>query len=1033
MAQNEKQIKVELPENLRRQFNLLERRLWKTETATAVCLALSGAIASFLVLFVSDRVWDSPSWFRGLLLLGTLGICAAAAFQWLRHWVFKRRDWRSLSVIVQKKFRRLGDRLLGIVELSTESKHDANFSPELYQAAINQVSNETVQFDFREAVDKRRSKKLIFATVGLALLALLPSLIIPAASQNVLSRWIAPLAAIPRYTLVKLEDLPAQIVVPHGEVFQLDAAVQYRSFWKPSRATAQVEKQNRLSASVANDRVQFQIPTQIQNGVLRVKVGDATRDVAVVPTHRPALKEIEASVQLPEYLQTLATNQPINNGNLNLLEGSQFSLRGRVSRNLRSAQIYDGKNSANLTASKDEFTTGIFTNNAALQYSFAWQDHLGLSNATPWKLSVRPQKDLPPLPAIPDMPSDMAMLNTDVLEIKTVAKDDYGVFDLGLSWDFEADSIRPQGSSVTEVKVQPSSPHLKNLEKTFRWSPAIYRIPEDSSVELQAFARDYLPGRERAQSSVHRIHILGKEKHAELVRQKLESLLARVEEVARLEEKVMANTTDVSENEKLTDPQKAERIGKANEDQERNAKNLDQLANEGVKTLQEAMKNPVFTEDALQEWAKNLQQMEKLSKKEMKSAGESLKAAQKSSKKEDRENELADALKQEKEVLEKLEKMQGKVNKDLDNLQALTLAERLRKVGSSETEISAELQKIVPDTIGMLPRELPEKFKKVGAALASRQQSTHTESQQLQNELNRFFERTQKPNYGEVSKEIAEAKMTEELERMGFMIKDNIAMQAMKNLGEWAERFEKWAAKLEPEKEESDSGEGSGGESESDMTKTLMALLRLREKEITVREQTRLLDENKGDAANYKERTGALSETQNKLAEDMTDLANKNNIPPLVEPYHQADEAMDEVHSLLKKPRTDATTLETQVKAVDLITDLVNLINEEAKRQNPKPQESESESNAEQMAFLMQMMSKGDKPGEAMSMSPSGGGNRFGGSTDKTAGDTSGDAGGKGAENRRVQKASGAAGSSLPAEFRETLESYFKALERETN
>jgi hypothetical protein len=217
------------------------------------------------------------------------------------------------------------------------------------------------------------------------------------------------------------------------------------------------------------------------------------------------------------------------------------------------------------------------------------------------------------------------------------------------------------------------------------------------------------------------------------------------------------------------------------------------------------------------------------------------------------------------------------------------------------------------------------------------------------------------------------------------------------------------------------------------MTKALLALLRLREKEITVREQTRLLDENKGDDANYKERTGALSEQQKKLAEDMTNLANENTIPPLVEPYHQADEAMEDVHSFLQKPLTDATTLEAQVKAVDLITDLVNLINEQAKRQNSKPQEGESQSTAEQMAFLMQMMSQGNKPGEAMSMNPGGGPNQRGGSTDKTGDEISGDTSGKAGANHRVEKASGAAGMSLPAEYRETLESYFKAIEKEGN
>ncbi len=1044
MSDNKSHNEISLPESLKGQFAALERRLWKVETATAICVGLLGVFGSFALLFLADRFFETPVALRAALFVAAIAIIILAAVRWSFRWIFLRRDWKALSSIVQKKFRRLGDRLLGIVELSSESKHDANYSPELYRAAIHQVADETAQFDFREAVETRLTKRLMVATIVLAALVLIPSLLIPALGKNVIHRWIAPLAVVPRYTLVQIAGLPDQLIVPHGEDFGLRAKVVYRSFWKPSRARAKFQTQNFVSGKVNANEVRFQVPAQIQDGVLRIKVGDATREVSVLPTYRPALKQMSASILLPEYLQASATNQIINNGVLTVLEGSSFSLRGKISRELASAETLFGGKIEALKTDKDEFASGVLDSHppeagatpAVLQYTFNWRDNLGLSNAAPWKLSVRTQKDLPPSPNLPDMPSDVAMLDTDVLEIKALARDDYGVRDLGLNWEFEVDPLRPTGSATTEVKIQPNSRNKNELEKVFRWSPAIYRIPTDTSVEIHAFAGDYFPERERAESRVHRIHVLGKEQHAELIRQRLESLLARVEEVARLEEKIMANTGDIAENEKLTEKQKGERIGKANEDQERNAKALEQMANEGMKTLQEALKNSVFTEQALQEWAKNMKEMQNLAQKEMKAAGESLKSAQKNPEAESRKKDLAEAMKKQQEVLEALEKMQGKVNKDLDDLQALTLAERLRKVGTTETEISGELQKVVPETIGLLPKELPEKFKKLGMALLNRQEMAHTESAQLQKEINRFFERTQKPNYGEVSKEITEAKTVEEMERVGGLIKDNIAMEATKNLGEWAGRFEKWAEKLEPPKEDSSGGgEGEGGKPPKDMTKTLVALLRLRENEIVLREQTRLLDEERGDKANYEERAGALSGTQKQLGEVLAALSKANDEPSLDNPYQQTGESMTEVESLLKKPQTDKGTLDAQVKTVDSLTDLINLINEQAKKQNPKPQEGEGEgqSTAEQMAFLMQMMSQPGKPGESMTMSPSGGGNKSGGSTDRTNGDFDGDVDGKSGENRRVEKASGAGSISLPTEFRETLESYFKAIEEEAN
>ena len=54
---------------------------------------------------------------------------AAAGLAWGRHWVWHRRDMGELATLVQQKYRRLGDRLLGIVELAGEREHLSNFSP----------------------------------------------------------------------------------------------------------------------------------------------------------------------------------------------------------------------------------------------------------------------------------------------------------------------------------------------------------------------------------------------------------------------------------------------------------------------------------------------------------------------------------------------------------------------------------------------------------------------------------------------------------------------------------------------------------------------------------------------------------------------------------------------------------------------------------------------------------------------------------------------------------------------------------------
>jgi hypothetical protein len=538
---------------------------------------------------------------------------------------------------------------------------------------------------------------------------------------------------------------------------------------------------------------------------------------------------------------------------------------------------------------------------------------------------------------------------------------------------------------------------------------------------------------------------LGNQKHADLVRQNLESVLARVEEVARLQEKLLASTEELHEqaqaeaqdaknsDAKNQSAKRQEKLGKMSEEQNQNSLTLENLSREGMETLREALKNPIFKEQALQEWSKTLQQMQQLSQQQMKQAGQNLKSAQQNSNSpKSQQKNLADAKQQEKEALDELQKIQGKVNKGLDDLQALSLSERLRKLSGTETEIGGELKKIIPEVIGLTPKELPDRFKRVGSKLANTQDDAHQETKKLQAEINRFFERTQKTNYGTVSKEMTEARAADEMNQMREFIQENVAMEASRNLAIWSKRFNDWADKLQPPESASQSGgggQGQGGGDQMNMTKTLIALLRLREKELNLHSQTRLLEEQRSNMKNYADRAKEILENHKGVSSGLKEIEQANQIPMLEQPYKEALGALGKAEDFLKVPQTGKPTADAQLKSIELLTDAINLINEQAKR-NPPPQNGQSESESQDMAFLMQMMAPGmgSKPGM-----PMGGGNTSGGSTDRASNTHTGDARGQAGEQRDVKKASGAAGMAVPSEFRETLENYFKALEQEQN
>src|SRR5438093_2214557 len=282
----------DLPASLRRQFHELERRLWRLDVVIAVCGGIIALAASYALQFLSDRFWDTPGWLR--VAFTALGVGAFFYFVWFygSRWVWGSRTFEQMAGLVQRRYRRLGDRLLGIVELADEKNRPPNVSPALCEAAIEQVANEASKIDFQQSVETKKPKKFFWTLVVLGALIAAPCAVAPQASWNALMRWLNPAGHVARYTFVSLASLPDRLVVAHGEPFEVPVLLENQSFWRPAHATAQFESQSAIKAAVSGNHALFQIPAQTQTGFLKIRIGDVSRRIEIVPTYRPELKQL---------------------------------------------------------------------------------------------------------------------------------------------------------------------------------------------------------------------------------------------------------------------------------------------------------------------------------------------------------------------------------------------------------------------------------------------------------------------------------------------------------------------------------------------------------------------------------------------------------------------------------------------------------------------------------------------------------------------------------------------------------------------
>ena len=213
---------LEVPARTRARLETFRRQLWGVKLAEALLAATFGVIASYLLVFVLDRLWDTPAPLRALLLVGSaMGFAMGVPLQWYR-WIWLTRGLVPLARLLRQTYPRFGERLLGIVELA-QNLQEQGRSPALCRAAMKQVDEDPQLPDFSRAIPRPRHRHWAWAAGLAMMLSLIVGFLVPQAGGNALVRWLAPWRSTERYTFAQLRALPNQLRIPAAEPFEMEA------------------------------------------------------------------------------------------------------------------------------------------------------------------------------------------------------------------------------------------------------------------------------------------------------------------------------------------------------------------------------------------------------------------------------------------------------------------------------------------------------------------------------------------------------------------------------------------------------------------------------------------------------------------------------------------------------------------------------------------------------------------------------------------------------------------------------------------
>jgi hypothetical protein len=613
---------LELPSQTRSKLEAFRRRVWIIKLAEGVLAAAFGLLVSYLIVFALDRIWDTPAFLRVLILIsGALGLDVWLPLKWHR-WVWRTRRLEQVARLLRDKFPRLGDQLLGVVELA-QNELEQERSATLCRAAMKQVDAEISKRDFNNAVPNPRHRRWAWAAGVSLAIAATALVVVPAAGVNALARWLMPWKHTERYTFARIDDLPDKIVVPYAEPFSIDAMLSPNTAWSPQQASARFGKHELVHADLQNGGYTFALKPKKEPETLKVSVGNASQTVQVQPTRRPELTSMTAHVKLPDYLKYSSNlTKDILGGSLSLVKGSEAVYMATATRELASATV-DG---APQRIEGNQLITESMKVEESVSREFAWRDQLGLSAKQPFVLSIKARDDDAPSISCSELSREQVVLDEEVLSFQVRTDDDFGVKSIGMEWAGVEDSIRNPYPAKGEKIISAGGPQLRELDADASFSAKREGV-KPQTLLVRLFTVDYLPQRERTYSPVYVLHVLSPEEHAIWLTNRLRRWFRQAQDVYEREQQLLGTNIEIRElsTEEIDRPENRRRIQVQAAAESSNARRLSTLTGSGTELIKQATRNSQFNVATLESLAEMVQVLKDIAENRMPSVADLLK------------------------------------------------------------------------------------------------------------------------------------------------------------------------------------------------------------------------------------------------------------------------------------------------------------------------------------------------------------------------------------------------------------------------
>jgi len=598
-----------LPPGLARNLRSFRGRVRATKLTEHAAVAAILVLVSFLVAAGLDRVVVAHPVARAVLFFGAVGAAAAVLWRGWARWHARHRDLSDVAREIALRDAGVGDRLLGVFEL-TRDVEEFRRSPALVRAAVAQADRDLADRELHHALPPSRHRAALAALAVPALGVLAFAVALPGVFTNALARWALPFADIERMTFARLADVDDQWFVPIEEERTFDLALAPDTRSRPAEARLSVDGRVQR-APREGDVYRITVPPLGADTDALLVVGDLRRTVRIAPRERPEVTAASVSVSLPPYLGIEAPIvRDVRGGSLTVVEGSEIGAWFDFTRDLGRATLEDDEGRARpVPTDGARLALGpagvglAGVNEDGLDLTVAWTDTLGLEGHGPFTLRIRTRPDEPPVAALSGLDRSAVLLEGRTTTFEVLSSDDFGVRRVGLEWR-EIGHDGPSDEVAGTKLLQGGGPEDADLQSLATLTPEDEGLVA-GSYSLRAWAADALPGRERAYSSPVEIRVMTEREHADWVTGRLERWVQRAAEVRDRELELRAENRALAAlpSSELRAPATQRRLEDQVRAERANRSRLQALVSQGDELLAEAARNDELGAAELEPWA----------------------------------------------------------------------------------------------------------------------------------------------------------------------------------------------------------------------------------------------------------------------------------------------------------------------------------------------------------------------------------------------------------------------------------------------